>query len=363
MGSIIERKRADGTTSFRAQIVIKQEGKIVYQTSRSFDRKPTAKAWMERKEKELKKPGGLDSVLKPQVTLADAIDRYLEEQEQEIGDTKAQVLRTIKNEYEISEKKCADISSVDLVEFARLVFERPNVASPSTVGNYMSHLSSIFSIAGPAWGMPLDHKAIKDAMIVGKKLGIIAKSKHRDRRPTLDELNTLLTHFEDRHKNRRSLPMHKVVVFATYSTRRESEITRITWEDYEAHNSRVLVRDMKHPGEKKGNDTWCELPSEAMRVIESMPRKNDDGRIFPFNADSISTNFTRACKLYEIEDLRFHDLRHEGVSRLFEMAYTIPQAASVSGHRSWQSLQRYSHIRASGDKLENWGWLDRVCAN
>jgi hypothetical protein len=41
--------------------------------------------------------------------------------------------------------------------------------------------------------------------------------------------------------------------------------------------------------------------------------------------------------------LHFHDLRHEGISRLFEMGRTIPQAASVSGHRSWASLQRYSH--------------------
>ncbi|WP_171207175.1 MULTISPECIES: tyrosine-type recombinase/integrase [unclassified Ruegeria] len=361
MGSIVERKRADGTTSFRAQILIKQDGKIVYQTSRTFDRRPTAKAWMDRKEKELKAPGGLDSVIKPSVTLGDAIDRYIDEQERAIGDTKAQVLRTIRNEYEISNKKCGDITSVDLVEFARLIFERPNVGSPSTVGNYMSHLSAVFDIAMPAWGMPLDHQKIKDAVKVGKSLGIISKSKSRDRRPTLDELDTLLTHFEERFLRGRSLPMHKVVVFAIFSTRRESEITRITWDDYEPQNSRVLVRDMKHPGEKIGNDTWCELPAEAMKVIDSMPRKNDEKRIFPYHSDTVSASFTRACSLYGIDDLRFHDLRHEGVSRLFEMAYTIPQAASVSGHRSWQSLQRYSHIRASGDRFKSWPWLDRVC--
>jgi integrase len=64
--------------------------------------------------------------------------------------------------------------------------------------------------------------------------------------------------------------------------------------------------------------------------------------------------------LIGIEDLHFHDLRHEGVSRLFEMGRTIPQVASVSGHRSWQSLQRYSHLRATGDKWSNWVWLDRL---
>ena len=56
-----------------------------------------------------------------------------------------------------------------------------------------------------------------------------------------------------------------------------------------------------------------------------------------------------------------HDLRHDGVSRLFEMGLSIPRAASVSGHRSWQSLKRYTHIRQAGDKYENWQWLERIC--
>src|SRR5215831_10607941 len=58
-----------------------------------------------------------------------------------------------------------------------------------------------------------------------------------------------------------------------------------------------------------------------------------------------------------IDDLRFHDLRHEGISRLFEMGKTIPQAAAVSGHRSWTSLKRYTHIRQTGDKYKGWKWL------
>ena len=54
--------------------------------------------------------------------------------------------------------------------------------------------------------------------------------------------------------------------------------------------------------------------------------------------------------------LNFHDLRHDGISRLFEMGWTIPHVASVSGHRSWQSLKRYTHIRQNGDKYAGWGW-------
>jgi integrase len=55
--------------------------------------------------------------------------------------------------------------------------------------------------------------------------------------------------------------------------------------------------------------------------------------------------------------LHFHDLRHEGISRLFEVGRSIPQVAAVSGHRSWQSLQRYAHLRQTGDKYAGWKWL------
>ena len=96
-------------------------------------------------------------------------------------------------------------------------------------------------------------------------------------------------------------------------------------------------------GEKIGNDVRCTLPPEALAIIKAMPRT--DARIFPFNGDAITAAFTRACKMTGIENLHFHDLRHEGISRLFEMGWNIPQVATVSGHRSWQSLKRYTHIR------------------
>jgi len=48
------------------------------------------------------------------------------------------------------------------------------------------------------------------------------------------------------------------------------------------------------------------------------------------------------------------------VSRLFELGYTIPHAAAVSGHRSWVSLKRYTHIRQTGDKYAGWKWLSEV---
>jgi len=45
-------------------------------------------------------------------------------------------------------------------------------------------------------------------------------------------------------------------------------------------------------------------------------------------------------------DLRFHDLRHEAASRLFERGLNSMEVASVTGHRTLQILKRYTHLKA-----------------
>ena len=355
MGTIIARKRKDRTTAYLAQVLVKRSGAIVHREARTFDRKQAAAAWLEKRETELGKPGALERVNAPDPSLATVIDRYTGESIKKIGRTKAQVLRAIKN-YDVASKACSEITSADVLSFANQLVA--NVA-PQTVANYLSHLAAVFAIAKPAWGYPLDQAVMKDAFVVARRLGIASKSRERNRRPTLEELDQLMEYFGERLKRRpSSIPMQKVIGFAIFSTRRLEEITRISWNDLDERGSRVLVRDMKNPGEKIGNDVWCDLTPEALQIILSMPKTSDE--IFPYSGDSIGTNFTRACQFLVIDDLHFHDMRHDGVSRLFEMSRSIPQVAIVSGHRSWSSLKRYTHLRQTGDKYDGWKWKSVV---
>lgn len=356
MGTIVSRKRKNGSVGHTAQIVIKRGGKIVYRKAKTFDRKQAAALWLEEREKTLSKKGGLEAAMKPKRTLGDAIDAAVADAVKEMGRTKAQVLRALKA-YPVAQKACEDVDSADLVELGKELLATG--MQPQTVNNYMSHLQSVFALAKPAWNMPLDPQAMKDALIVCRRLGIVSKSAQRDRRPTVEEMDSLMAYFHEQWQKRPGMvPMHKVCAYALFSTRRQEEIVTIKRADMDVDGSRQLVRDMKHPGQKVGNDVWCELTPEALAIAVSMP-ESEDGRLFPYTVDAVGANFTRACKFLGIEDLHFHDLRHEGVSRLFEMGRTIPQAASVSGHRSWQSLQRYAHLRQTGDKWENWKWLTK----
>lgn len=351
MGTITSRKRKDGSVGYTAQIRIMRGGKLAHTEAQTFDRKQAAQAWLKRRETELAEPGALDRPEDP--PLGAVIDRYIAESKRDIGRTKTQVLRAIKADL-LGEMRCSEIDSPAILAFAQRL-----QAKPQTVANYLSHLGAVVAVARPAWGYPLDQQAMKDAFVVGKRLGVTGKSVQRDRRPTLAELNLLMEHFgQVRVKRPASNPMQKIIAFALFSTRRLEEITRLRWDDLEP--GRVLVRDLKHPGEKIGNHVWCDLPTEAEAIARSMPRMGDV--IFPYSGDAIGAAFTRACQFLVINDLHFHDLRHEGVSRLFEMGNSIPHVAAVSGHRSWGSLKRYTHLRQNGDKWALWKWLPVVTA-
>ncbi|MCS6763990.1 MAG: tyrosine-type recombinase/integrase [Candidatus Protistobacter heckmanni] len=131
--------------------------------------------------------------------------------------------------------------------------------------------------------------------------------------------------------------MFTLIPFAIFTTRRLEEITWLRWADLNEQHSEIIVLDMKHPGEKGGNDVRVTLTPEALRIIQVQLREGE--RTFPCSAESASAAFIRAIQLLWIEDLHFHDLRHEGISRLFEMGWTILQVATVRGHRSWLLLK------------------------
>jgi len=113
----------------------------------------------------------------------------------------------------------------------------------------------------------------------------------------------------------------------------------------------LLIRDRKDPRRKNGNDQRIPLLDvsgyDACAIIEEQRKFSEGncGRIFPYNGKSVGTAFHRQCRELEIEDLHFHDLRHEGTSRLFEAGFFIEQVALVTGHKDWKMLRRYTHLK------------------
>ena len=71
-----------------------------------------------------------------------------------------------------------------------------------------------------------------------------------------------------------------------------------------------------------------------------------DDRVFPISAGSLEQAWRRLCERAGVTGLRFHDLRHEAVSRLFEKGLNVIEVSTISGHRELKMLRRYTHLSA-----------------
>jgi integrase len=137
--------------------------------------------------------------------------------------------------------------------------------------------------------------------------------------------------------------MVEILWFAIHSARRESEICRLEWADNNVKARTGLVRDAKHPTAKEGNHRRFKYTPEAWAIVERQPKLSE--YIFPYQPKSVCDAFTRACHMLGIKDLRFHDMRHEATSRLFERGYQIHEVAQFTLHESWNELKRYTNLR------------------
>ena len=240
-----------------------------------------------------------------------------------------------------------DLSRERLIQFGR---DRAAAgAGPVTISMDIGAIRLVMSHAAAVHGVPVKIEPIDLARIALKRLGLVGKSNERDRRPTDEELETLFAHFDA--NERLTIPMSRIIRFAIATAMRQEEICRVTWSDYNARTKMLTIRDRKDPREKKGNDQRIPLLAvsgfDAVGLIEEQRviRANEDDRIFPYFHKSAGTSFTRACRDLQIQDLHFHDLRHEGTSRLFEAGFEIQQVALVTGHKDWKMLRRYTHLK------------------
>lgn len=357
MASITTRKRADGSRAYRADVRVKRNGKVLYQESRTFDRKALARDWSSRRELELQEPGALTRMQHRGVTVEDLIDRYLDEFGHSFGRSKRHHLEYLKT-FELAEKDGIELTAQQIIEH---VVDRGKPDSegkrvqPQTINNDLIWLRSVFKTARSAWGIPAALESLNDAAETCRRERLVGKSKKRDRRPTLAELDQLLG-YASLPSGKRSIPMADIILFALFSTRRQDEICRIEWASLESRNRSVVVPNMKNPMGTAGNNRVVYLTDEAWSIIQRQPKC--DERIFPYNSKSVGTRFHAYCQFLGIKDLRFHDLRHECISWLFECGWDIPRVASVSGHQSWSMLQRYTHIsrQEPHDKYRGWSW-------
>lgn len=349
MATIRTRRRKDGSLAYLAEVRVKRGGEIVHRESKTFATRGQATAWSSAREKALdgQEPTPPPPFTVPHPRLKDVLQKYLDEVSvlRPMGRTKDSAIRFLQK-CDIAKLTTNELQSTDII--SHIHKRRLSGAGPSTANNDIVWLRVILRYAKAAWAVEFDMNAISDAAEVLKAEKLIAKAKSRSRRPTNAELDALTGFFQVRDRRRSCIPMNDIMWFAIHSGRRQGEITDLLFSDNDHSSQTGLVRDLKHPTERDQIRRFKYTP-QAWDIVERQPRNQD--RVFPYESRSIGAAFRRACKLLEIEDLHFHDLRHEATSRLFEAGYSIIEVQQFTLHESWGTLSKYTHLRPEMVKI------------
>ena len=368
MGTITQRKLVDGSIRYRAEIRINRKDLPIYKESKTFGSKKVAAIWLAKREAEIEENPeilfGQEDVI--DLTLSNAISKYLAEVGAEYGRTKTYSLKLIQK-FPIARHVITKIKSTHIAEHVALRKKGIEdlgldpVAS-STLQHELLHIRGVLSHAAVMWDIDIDLNAFDKATAQLRKTRQISSSQKRDRLPTNDELMALTKYFVQKWRNPNySYPMHLIIWFAIYSCRREAEITRMELIDFDRHNNSWKIRDLKNPTGSKGNHKEFNVLPQCKKIIEllletevrarMLKRGYGDEYLIPLSPKTIGGEFRKACKLLGIDDLRFHDLRHDGCTRLAEQGFTIPQIQQVSLHDSWGSLERYVSVKRRKETL------------
>jgi integrase len=301
------------------------------------DPKKAAQAWANDLESTIASGQKIGIHGKVGITVKEAISLYINDK-----DLSKSVISALNS---MASAKLGKVALSKLTDDDIVQYINAKEFGPATGAFHFANLRSVLKLASVGWGyhVPEVLDRARDRLNI---LGLIAKSQERDRRPTSEEIAKLLA-----YDYQTKVPMADIIQFAMSSAMRCAEITRISHltfvkSDRPDVRSTVIITDRKHPTKKMGNHQTVPLLEESVAIIERQPISENSDFIFPYESTYISEVFAKACKNLGIEDLHFHDLRHEGASRLFEMGYQIHQVAMFTGHEDWKSLKRYTQLKA-----------------
>ena len=292
--------------------------------SKTFKSKTDARIWGEKTERAMTL-----GLLSPDqdCTLQDLLVRY--------GRVFTPVKRGAPQEQSRINKLCQQhistirLSNLNSNHIAQFRDERLKTVSGTTVIKDLNILSLIIKTAMTEWGFKL---ATNPVVSVKKP----KENKARDRRLADGEYERLLKECGKR-KNHWFKPL---VVVALETGMRRGELLSLEWKHVHLDKSWAHL-----PMTKNGDGRDVPLSRRALDELQKLPR-DISGVVFPISISALRGLWDRSLRQADIQDLHFHDLRHEATSRFFELGLNVVEVAAITGHKDLKMLQRYTHLRA-----------------
>ena len=217
-----------------------------------------------------------------------------------------------------------DIAVSDIKELKNAMVK--DQFSRSSINNELSILSAFFTYAFEVWEWsPLDNpcSAVKRPQVNNKRNRVLSASEQVLLASSLNECtNPYVAPF---------------VWFAIETAMRKSEILLTArWKDVNWERRVLCLGDAKNGGRE------VPLTKAAVALLESLPRFDTDGLIFPVTANAIDSAWERACSRAGITNLRIHDLRHTAATRHAKrLNGDIFLLQLITGHKTLSMLHRY----------------------
>jgi integrase len=342
MASIRKRTNKDGSTSYRVDIRLKGHPA----ERATFKRLTDAKAWAQDTESAIRDGRYFKTRESQKHTLGELIDRYI----QDVLPTKPKQSASQKQQLEwfkaeIGAHTLADVTPAKIVECRdKLLTEESlkigKTRAPATVVRYLAALSHAFTIAVNEWGW-LDDSPMRKVKKPALPRGRVRFLSEDTTDGIAGERTRLLKTCEESCNPY----LYPVVVLALSTGMRQGEIMGLTWEDVDLHQGRATLHETKN-GERR----VVPLSGKALELLKvhAKVRRLNTSLLFPGKNPQkpmdLRAPWEAALKKADIEDFRFHDLRHSAASYLAMNGASLAEIAEVLGHKTLQMVKRYSHL-------------------
>ena len=301
--------------------------------TKSFRTKAAAAQWVLSIEYEMDQGLFMSRNEAESTTVAELLNRYLQEytpHKRSAGSEACRIRALLR--HPLAKRFIGSVRGVDI---ARYRDERLKKITPGSLRRELTILSQLFEVSRKEWGIYV-HNPVRD-------IKLPAENSARDRRlqdgPDGSDSEEIRLFAACRKcRNPYLLP---IVRLAVETAMRQSELVGMHWQHIDLKRRTIFL-----PHTKNGHSRTVPLSTVALAVLTALPR-GIRGDVFPgVTTEAIKKAFIRATRRAGIENLHFHDLRHEATTRLFERGLNIMEVSSITGHKDLRMLRRYTHLRA-----------------
>ena len=310
------------------QAIVRRKGQG--SASKTFHIRRDAERWARDQEQRL--DNGTFGKLAPQeVTLAELLIRYRDT----ITVTKKGAPQEIRRIQRLLKDPLSSLAA-DQITSGRLASFRDKRLQDGTRAAAIDLIliGHCLKIAMNEWGLSL-------ALNPADKVKRPAPPKARQRRLEAGEYIAL-----ERAASQTKNPyLWPIVILAIETGMRRSELLGLTRDDIDLKSRTAYLPDTKN-----GSSRTVPLSSKAVAVIRNLDKTR--AHLFPISDNAIRLSWDKLKKRAKLNDFRFHDLRHEAISRFFERGLSVAEVALISGHKDPRMLMRYTHLKAEDIALK-----------